>query len=124
MSSGILRAGKYAANTAAGQTSRAASAALSEPLLSAASAKTNTGTSYTPFDDNLSRSREDGDEDEVSEYSEELLSNADAMGGTNIFTTIALSLLVTGGMAAAASAMVAVQSVAVLVMGGICMGKS
>jgi hypothetical protein len=86
-----MKAGKYSAAIAKAQ--------LQQPLL------VEDDDSVSTFD---SYDRDDPDEPEAK------------LGGKNIVQTVAATVLATGGLAAAASAMIAVPSAAVLVMGGIC----
>ena len=106
MASGILKSGKYAA-----------SAALGEPLLPAKQSR------YT---DSLSSfgngSDSDDDDDESGDDERSGTLDPTKMSGKDIATSVALGLLVTGGMAASASAIVAAQSAVVFLMGGVCLG--
>mmetsp|Transcript_16203 Transcript_16203/g.29293 ORF Transcript_16203/g.29293 Transcript_16203/m.29293 type:complete len:155 (-) Transcript_16203:331-795(-) len=100
MAPGILNAhGKYAAGAAAATH---AASALSEPLLS----NKQSGLTDNSWDD-----------EDTSLQSE---NHVPGMSRKDIASTIAASLLATGGLAAAASAMIAVPSAAVFLMGGIC----
>ncbi len=89
-----MKAGKYSAAIAKAQ--------LQQPLLVEDDDSVSTFDSYD-------RDGHDGhDEPEAK------------LGGKNILQTVAATVPATGGLAAAASAMIAVPSAAVLVMGGIC----
>ena len=114
MASGILRKSKYTANVAAAQT-RAATA-LSEPLIP------NKGSGFT---DSVSSVEHDSgeDEEEGTVYSKELLPKSELLG-KDIVSTLAVSLLVTGGLAASAAAMISVPSAIIFMMGGICIVNS
>mmetsp|Transcript_14921 Transcript_14921/g.26964 ORF Transcript_14921/g.26964 Transcript_14921/m.26964 type:complete len:397 (-) Transcript_14921:129-1319(-) len=107
MASGILRAsGKYATSAAVQNN---AISALSDPLLPNKESK---------FTDSLSSLDHESWEDEDT-----TLQSGDfvpRMSGKDIASTLAVSLMVTGGLAASASAMLAVPSVVVFLMGGVC----
>ena len=112
MASGILRKSKYTANPAAAQTRPAT--AMSEPLIP------NKGSGFT---DSVSSVEHDSgeDEEEGTVYSAELPPN---VLGKDIVSTLAVSLLVTGGLAASAAAMISVPSAIIFMMGGICIINS
>jgi len=107
MASGILRAsGKYAASTAVKNN---AVSALTDPLLP---------NKQSRFTDSLSSLDHESWEDEDT-----TLQSGDfvpRMPGKDIASTIAVSLMVMGGLAASASAMLAVPTVVVFLMGGVC----
>jgi len=68
-------------------------------------------------------------EDDASDIEEETLSvNSEdlfpSLSGRNVASTIGVALLVTGGLAASAAAIIAVPSAAVILMAGICMLNS
>mmetsp|Transcript_28557 Transcript_28557/g.52111 ORF Transcript_28557/g.52111 Transcript_28557/m.52111 type:complete len:144 (+) Transcript_28557:144-575(+) len=115
---GILRKGKYSAGAAAATAKHAATSALSEPLL------TNKQSRRT---DSLSSSDDSSSDDSSSD--EEGLTSSERfkpnnMSSKDVASTIAVCLFVTGGLAASVSAMIAVPSVMVILMGGICMVNS
>ena len=110
MASGILRTGKYAANVAAAQT-RAATA-LSEPLIPK---KRSSG--FTDIDTDSGEDDEEGISLDSAQLPPKLL-------GKDIVSTLAVSLLVTGGLAASAAAMISVPSAIIFMMGGICIVNS
>mmetsp|Transcript_27107 Transcript_27107/g.57573 ORF Transcript_27107/g.57573 Transcript_27107/m.57573 type:complete len:398 (-) Transcript_27107:279-1472(-) len=108
MASGILRSAKYSAGASA-----AASAALNEPLLP---------NKQSRYPDSLSSvSGCETEDDGMSSRSEEMIVG---LRGKGVVSTIAVSLLVVGGLAASTSAMVAAQSAVVFLMGGICVVNS
>ena len=109
MASRILRTGKYAANVAAAQT-RAATA-LSEPLIP------NKRSGFTDTNTDSGEDEEEGISLDSGELPPKLL-------GKDIVSTLAVSLLVTGGLAASAAAMISVPSAIIFMMGGICIINS
>mmetsp|Transcript_28175 Transcript_28175/g.48610 ORF Transcript_28175/g.48610 Transcript_28175/m.48610 type:complete len:404 (-) Transcript_28175:212-1423(-) len=108
MASGILRAGKY--NSAAAQTR--AVTALSEPLIPS---KRSSG--FTDTDSDSEEDEEEGILLDSAELPPKLL-------GKDIVSTLAVSLLVTGGLAASAAAMISIPSAIIFMMGGICIINS
>jgi len=116
MSEGILRAGKYAAK----QASAKAISALDEPLLP---------TKQSRRTDSLSDGSEDGswipsDGSEATSVQSESMLPSSSMSVANMAFTALLCVVTAGGIAASAASMIAVQSVAVLLMGGLCVMHS
>jgi len=103
----ILKSSKYAA-----------SAALGEPLLPAKQSRYT--DSLSSFESGSSFLESDDSDDDESGDSGTL--DPTKMSGKDIAISVALGLLVTGGMAASASAIVAAQSAVVILMGGVCLG--
>lgn len=120
MLNGILRTGRYSdsgntddiADAAATQT-----ALLSEPLIP------NNKRSVSFIDHDASDEEDEEREAETTVYSEDILLESFSRKDITA-TTLAVSLLVTAGLAASAFAMISVPSAIVILMGGICIVNS
>ncbi|KAL7546012.1 hypothetical protein ACHAWF_009358 [Thalassiosira exigua] len=131
MTGGILRSGKFgasgarlAAGVAGRSVAEAAASALDEPLLDKIVGKQSRTTDSVSSDDEDEergmgriRREDEDDDDETTVSSGGLL--PDSMSGREALGAAAVSILVVGAMASAASAMIAVPTAIVFVMGGV-----